>query len=146
MPRSGDEEVLVVFQVRDGEIAGAGSWVYAWLRVGGDRRVVYVGATALPPGARAWLHLHDPNPDIGRIAARYPAAGDEPLDVVAVQMPEGVSRQEAKRALTAHLAEEGLLSEHYVGDPPEDVAAAIASSGAHQVERILGHVREHVAR
>ena len=145
MPRSGDEEVVAVFHVRDGELADAGSWVYAWLRVGGDRRVVYVGATGLPPETRAWLHLHDPNPDIGRIAARYPAAGDEPLDVVAVAMPEGVSRQEAKRVLTAHLTEEGLLSEHYVGDPPED-AVAIASSGADQVERILGHVREHVLR
>jgi hypothetical protein len=135
---------MAVFHIRDGEVADAGSWVYAWLRVGGDRRVVYVGATGLPPGTRAWLHLHDPNPDIGRIAARYPAARNEPFDVVAVRMPDGVSRQEAKSVLTARLAEEGLLSEHYVGDPPD--AAATASSGDQQVERILGHVREHVSQ
>jgi hypothetical protein len=142
MPRSVDDEVAI-FHVRDGEVADAGSWVYAWLHVDGDRRVVYVGATRLPPGTRTWLHLHDPNPDIGRIAARYPAVMDEPLDVVAVRIPDGVSRQEAKSVLTARLAEEGLLSAHYVGDPPD--AAAIASSGDQHVERILGHLREHVS-
>jgi len=145
MPRTGNEDDLAIFHVRDGEIADAGSWVYAWLRVGGDRRVLYVGATGLPPGTRAWLHLHDPNPGIGRIAARYPAASDEPLDVVAVRVSEGASRQEVKSLLTARLAEEGLLSKDYVGDPPED-AVASASPDARQVERVLRHVREHVSR
>ena len=145
MPWNEDEDDLAVFRVRDGEIADARSWVYAWLRVGGDQRVVYVGATGLPPGTRAWLHLHDPNPDIGRIAARYPAAGDEPLDVVAVRIPDGASRQEVKSLLTARLAEEGLLSKDYVGDPPED-AAASAPADDQQVERVLAYVRAHVSR
>jgi hypothetical protein len=144
MPQNRSED-LADIHVRDGEIADVGSWAYAWLPVAGDRRVVYVGATGLQPDTRAWLHLHDPDPDIGRIAARYPAAGDEPLDVVAVRVPEDVSRQEAKSILTARLAEEGLLSERYVGDPPGD-AVAVASSGAKQVERILGHVRNHISR
>jgi hypothetical protein len=143
--RQNDSEDLTVFHVRDGEIAEGGSWVYAWLRVGGDRRVVYVGASGLQPETRTWLHLHDPDPEIGRIAARYPAAGEEALDVVAVRVPEGVSRQETKSVLTARLAEEGLLSERYVGDPPAD-AAAVPSSGAEQVERILSYVRNHMSR
>lgn len=143
MPLNGNEDV-VVLHVRAGEVADAGSWVYAWLRVGGDRRVVYVGATVLQPGTRTWLHLHDPNPDIGRIAARYPAAADEPLDVVAVRVPEGVSRQETKLALTARLAEAGFLSEHYVGDPPVD-PAAIAPSAVPHAERLVTLVRRHVS-
>jgi len=143
MPRSVDEE-LAIFHVRDGEVADAGSWIYAWLHVEGDRRVVYVGATGLPPGTRVWLHLHDPNPDIGRLAARYPAARNRPLDVVAARLPDDVSRKEAKSNLAARLATEGLLSEHYVGDPPD--AAAITSAGEQEVERILSHVREHVSR
>lgn len=143
MPLNGNEDV-VVLHVRAGEIADAGSWVYAWLRVGGDGRVVYVGATGLQPGTRAWLHLHDPNPDVGRIAARYPAAGDEPLEVVALRVPEGVSRQETKLALTARLAEEGFLSERYVGDPPVE-PAPIANSSAPHVERLVTFVRQHVS-
>ena len=89
MPPDADED-LVVLHVHGGEITDAGSWVYAWLRVDYDRPVIYVGATGLQPGTRAWLHLHVPDPDIGRVAARYPSALDEPLEVVAVQVPEGV--------------------------------------------------------
>jgi hypothetical protein len=139
-----DDESVVVLQTRDGEIAAAGSWVYAWLRADGDRRVVYVGATGLPPQARAWLHLHDPDPDVGRIAARYPASSGEPLDVVAVRLPDHVSRQEAKLALTARLAEAGFLSESYVGDPPVD-RAPVAPDAAPQVEHLVAVVRDHVS-
>jgi hypothetical protein len=53
-----------------------------------------------------------------------------------MRIPDGVSRQEAKRVLTARLAEEGLLSAHYVGDPPD--AAAIAFSGDQHVDRVPG--------
>lgn len=143
MPRSGDGD-LAVFHVRAGEIADAGSWIYAWLRVEGDRRVVYTGATGLPPGTRAWLHLHDPTPDVGRVAARYQAADTEPLDVIAVRMPDDVPRQVAKRGLTSRLAEEGLLSERYVGDAPED-GLPTPLNAATQIEQILAHVREHVS-
>jgi hypothetical protein len=143
VPLSGDESV-VVLHVRDGEIADAGSWVYTWVRVDGDRRVVYVGATGLQPETRTWLHLHDPDPDIGRIATRYPAALDEPLDVLAVQLPEGVSRQEAKIALTARLAEAGFLSERYVGDSPVDTAAVAPDTAPH-VEHLVTLVGRHVA-
>jgi len=140
----GRDDDVVILHIRGGEIADAGSWIYTWLRVGGDRRVVYVGATGLQPETRAWLHLHDPNPDIGRIVARYPAVGDEPLEVVAVRLPDGVSRQETKLGLTARLAEEELLSERYVGDAPTD-AAAITPDIAPHVERVVTLVRRHVS-
>src|SRR4051812_44484179 len=42
--------------------------------VDGERGVVYVGATGLHPAARAWLHLHDPDPEVGRAAALHPDA------------------------------------------------------------------------
>jgi hypothetical protein len=140
---SGDEDTVVI-HVRDGEIADAGSWVYTWLRVGGDRRVVYVGATGLQPETRAWLHLHDPNPDVGRIAARYPMVAEERLEVFAIRLPEGISRQETKLALTAGLAEAELLSERYVGDSPIDIAATGPDVAQH-VERLVSLVRRHVA-
>jgi hypothetical protein len=54
------------------------SWVYAWFSEA-DQGVVYVGATQLPPQVRTWLHLHDPDPDIGRLAARLPGAPNEDL-------------------------------------------------------------------
>jgi hypothetical protein len=53
VPPDADED-LVVLHVCGGEITDAGSWVYAWLRVDGDRPVIYVGATGLQPGTRAW--------------------------------------------------------------------------------------------
>jgi hypothetical protein len=135
-------ENVVCLRIRDGEVAEAGSWVYAWLQVDTDRPVVYVGATGLQPGTRTWLHLHDPDPDVGRIAARYPEAMKEPLDVVAVLVPDGVSRQDTKIALTARLAEVGLLSERYVGDPPAETVSGSPDVGR-QVERIVTLIRQH---
>jgi hypothetical protein len=145
VPPDADED-LVVLHVHGGEISDAGSWVYAWLRVDGDRPVIYVGATDLQPGTRAWLHLHDPDPDIGRVAARYPAALDEPLEVVAVQVPEGVSRSDTKTVAIARLAEAGLLSEHYVGDPPVADLPSVASADGLRIERLVAYAGRHAAR
>ena len=142
MARARDED-MEVFRIRAGDIADAGSWVYVWLRLEGDRRVVYAGATGLAPRIRAWLHLHDPDPDIGRIAARYREAVNEELDVVAVRIPDDVSRQHARSVLIRRLAEEGLLSERYVGDAPPDDSSAFPSHATLQVERIVDHVHEH---
>ena len=133
----------VVLHVRGGEIAEAGSWVYAWLRVDGDRRVVYVGATGLPAEVRTWLHLHDPDPDVGRLIARYPVVGTQPLDVIAVEIPDGESRQNAKALLAAALAKEGFLSKNYIGDDPG--AATVHESTAHSIDAIVAYVREHIA-
>src|SRR4051812_27166000 len=86
--------------------------------VDGERGVVYVGATGLHPAARAWLHLRDPDPEVGRAAALYPDAAHAPLDVLAQRLPAQVPPCAVKAALIARLAAGGLLSAGYVGAPP----------------------------
>ncbi len=116
--------------------------MYAWLRANGDRAVVYVGATGMHPATRAWLHLHDLNPDIGRVAARYPESSSEPLDVIAVRLPGDVQRQEVKQAVIDRLAGHQLLSDGYVGDPPNaqgDTPHASAGHADRLVSRIVAH-------
>jgi hypothetical protein len=123
-----------VLHVRDGELVEEGSWVYVWLRPAGERRVIYVGGTGLPPAARTWLHLHHEDPEIARIAARYPAAGgdlNEPLEVRALPVPNGVPRGAVRDVLIARLAAAGELSPLYCGFPPVETdgpaeAAAVA--------------------
>jgi hypothetical protein len=105
----------VELHVRDGNLTDSGSWVCLWMFEG---QVIYVGATGLPPEVRTWLHLHDPDPEIGRLKARYPGIGTDSLDVIAFPLPESVPRSHAKAAAIDRLGAAGLLSEHYVGDPP----------------------------
>ncbi|TDE12985.1 hypothetical protein [Jiangella asiatica] len=112
-----DNEAILL-QVRDGELVGVGSWVYVWLRPGPDQPVIYVGSTGVPPVVRTWLHLHDADPDVGRVAARYPAAAHEPMDVLAFPVPRHLERAAVKAALVDLLDMRGLLSEFYVGDQP----------------------------
>jgi hypothetical protein len=140
-PEPDDEPVVI--RIRAGEIADAGSWLYVWVRAGGDRRVVYVGATGLPPAVRTWLHLHDPDPEIGRVAARYPAAAIEPLDVVAVRAPDGFARRELKELAVARLAAAGLLGEGYAGDAPAEPAGDPPGSSA--VQRLVAEVARRAA-
>jgi hypothetical protein len=125
---------LLVLRVRDGEVAEAGSWVYAWV---GSSGVVYVGATGLAPATRTWLHLHDEDPNVGRLRARYPDSASEQLDVIALRLPDGIDRQEVKHAVVTRLGERGLLSEHHVCDPP----AAVSPSAA--AERLVDAIAEH---
>jgi hypothetical protein len=143
MRRSGADGVRVV-HVRAGELAEE-AWVYAWLRVEDERRVVYVGATGLPPDTRTWLHLHDPDPAVGRVAARYPQAATEPLDVIAVRVPADAPRGEVKEALVAELATRGLLSDRYVGDPPGAGPPTAASAVAATAQRLLDAIVAWVA-
>jgi hypothetical protein len=128
---------LLVLRVRDGTIADAGSWVYAWVGASG---VVYVGATGLAPVTRTWLHLHDEDPNVGRLRARYPDSAHEELDVIALRLPEDVDRQEVKHAVLTRLGERGLLSERHVCDPP-----AVAPSSA-AADRLVDAVAEHLRR
>jgi hypothetical protein len=133
-----------VLHVRDGELAEAGSWVYLWLRPGSERRVVFVGGTGLPPAVRVWLHLHDPDPEVGRMAAGYPAAGGdlrEPLDIVAFPVPEGVERRAVRDALIRRLAAAGELSPLYCGFAP--VADDGDAAAAAVVEAALAHLALH---
>jgi hypothetical protein len=104
---------FVVVPVRDGEVA-EGNWVYAW--IDDAAAVVYVGATGLDPHTRVWLHLHDPDPDIGRIAARFERLASSQLDVLAMRVPEEISRVDVRDALGARLADEGLLADDAITD------------------------------
>lgn len=105
---------MLTLRVRDGELEGE-PWVYAWVGTDG---AVYVGATALHPATRTWLHLHDDDPDVGRMRARYPELASEELDVLALRLPAGVDRQQVRHGAVARLAERGLLSERHVCDSP----------------------------
>jgi hypothetical protein len=108
-----DAEEFVVVRVCDGELQ-AGNWVYAWIDEAG--LVVYVGATGLDPRTRVWLHLHDPDPDVGRMAARFGRLSATQLDVLALTVPEEMSRADVRDALGARLADEGLLAEDAITD------------------------------
>jgi hypothetical protein len=111
---SGASPEFVVLRVRGGELETAGNWVYAWVDEAG--RVVYVGATGLDPPTRVWLHLHDPDPEVGRMAARFERVASAPLDVLAMRVPDEVPRADVRDALGARLAEEGLLADDAITD------------------------------
>lgn len=121
---------MLTLRVRSGELESE-PWVYAWLA---EHGVVYVGATALHPATRTWLHLHDHDPNVGRMRARYPELTGEALDVLALRLPSEVDRQQVRHGAVALLAGRGLLSDRHVCDPPlpaeptaqaDELAAAI---------------------
>jgi hypothetical protein len=111
---SGSGSEFVVLRVRDGELADAGNWVYVWIDE--TALVVYVGATGLDPQTRVWLHLNHDDPEIGRMAARFPRLPTSELDVLAMSVPEEVSRADVRDVLGARLAEEGLLADDAITD------------------------------
>lgn len=82
----------------DGEFADEMSWIYVWMRAD-TGAIFYVGATPLPPAVRTWLHLHDEDPDIGRVRAQRPDALQGEVIVRAFELGPGFDRQEVKRAL-----------------------------------------------
>jgi hypothetical protein len=122
-----------------------GSWVYAWIDRAGDAEVVYVGATGLHPATRAWLHLHDPDPDVGRIAARFGREAVPPLDVLAMRVPEGIARADVRDALAARLADEGLLPPRAVADWPRPLVPPAAECGE-LVDRFVARLRTDLER
>ena len=109
----------MLVRVREGELEHGPQWVYAWLAHDG---VVYVGATALHPETRTWLHLHHDDPQIGRMRARFEGLAAEELDVVAFELPDDVDRQQVRHGAVTELGARGLLSERQVCDPPLEVA------------------------
>jgi len=104
---------FVLVRVRDGKLTEE-NWVYTW--VDADGAVVYVGATGLDPQTRVWLHLHDPDPDVGRMSARYERLGDAALEILAMRVPGELSRAEVRDVLGVRLREEGLLGEDAITD------------------------------
>ncbi len=129
---------FVVLRVRGGELVEQGSWVYAW--VGRERVVFHVGATGLDPSVRSWLHLHDPDPDVGRMSARFAHLADVPFDVLAMRVPEGVSRSEVRDVLGARLREEGMLAEGAITDHLQLVLAPSVETTA-LAERFIARLR-----
>jgi hypothetical protein len=122
-------------RVRAGELESERQWAYAWLAHDG---VVYVGATTLHPATRTWLHLHHDDPDIGRIAARYPEARQSDLDVLALALSDDVDRQHVRHGAVALLAERGLLSDRHVCDPP------LAAPPTPQADELVAVVEERL--
>ena len=111
MASAGAEFVLVC--VHDGEL-NEENWVYTWIDA--DGAVVYVGATGLDPRTRVWLHLHDPDPEVGRMSARFERLADAPLEVLAMRVPDELSRAEVRDVLGERLREERLLGEDAITD------------------------------
>ncbi len=126
---------MLELRVRNGELEGDGQWVYAWI---GSAGVVYVGATTLHPATRTWLHLHDENPEIGRMRARYPELASEELDVVAVRLAEGVDRQQVRHSAVQLLGERELLAPNHVCDPP--LEAVPTGETERFVDTVAGHL------
>jgi hypothetical protein len=82
--------------VQDGEVGGGGSWVYVWAL---DGEVLYVGATRLPPAVRTWLHLHDDDPEVGRIRAEHPEAAGGTVEIRAFRLSDDVARGAVRDAV-----------------------------------------------
>ena len=98
----------------------------------------YVGATTLHPETRTWLHLHHDDPQIGRMRARFDELAAEELDVVAVQLADGVDRQRVRHGAVALFAERGLLSGRQVCDPP------LPAKPTSQAEELVAAVEERL--
>ncbi len=139
MSDSGSE--FVVLHVRDGELTDEENWVYTWVDETG--LVVYVGATGLDPHTRVWLHLHHADPDVGRIAAGFERLPTAELDVLAMVVPEEVSRADVRDALGVLLADEGLLAEDAITD---HLQLPLASSAVTRelAERFVARLRAYL--
>jgi hypothetical protein len=121
---------VTIFIVQGGDVVPPGAgWVYLWRETDArERSIIYVGATALDPAVRARMHLHDPDPAVGRIRARYPAAGGDlarPLAVHAVAVPPGGRRPLIKARVAWLASESGLLSPRWCGDAPTPLAETL---------------------
>jgi hypothetical protein len=127
---------MVVLRVKDGELESGGQWVYAWLAHDG---VVYVGATALHPETRTWLHLHHEDPDVARMHARFPGLANEELEVLALELPDDVDRQRVRNGAVPLLAECGLLSPRQVCDPP------LEAKPHADTDRFVAAIEEHLS-
>jgi hypothetical protein len=138
MASAGAEFVLV--SVRDGELDEE-NWVYTWIDA--DGAVVYVGATGLDPRTRVWLHLHDPDPDVGRMSASFERLADTQLEVLAMRVPGELSRAEVRDVLGERLREEGLLGEDAITDHLQLVLQATPEA-LEVADRYVARLRAYV--
>lgn len=129
-------------RVRDGDLAEE-NWVYTWME--DDGGVVYVGATGLDPATRVWLHLHDADPEIGRMAARFDRLAGADLDVLAMRVPDELSRADVRDVLGARLADEGLLAEDAITDHLQLVLDP-APEVVELADRYIARLRTYVER
>jgi hypothetical protein len=127
---------LLTLRVRRGELEPE-PWVYAWVAADG---VVYVGATALHPATRTWLHLHDDDPDVGRMRSRFASLAEEDIEVVAVPLGAETDRQQARHGAVNLLASRGLLSERHVCDDPPEVEPTAEATD------LVSAIAEHLGR
>jgi hypothetical protein len=136
---SADTEFVLV-GVRGGEL-GEENWVYTWIDAAGA--VVYVGATGLDPTTRVWLHLHDPDPEVGRMSARFERLRETQLEVLAMRIPDALSRAEVRDVLGERLREEGLLGEDAITDHLQLVLTA-TSEALELADRYVARLRAYV--
>jgi hypothetical protein len=135
---AGAEFVLV--SVRDGELDEE-NWVYTWIDA--DGAVVYVGATGVDPRTRVWLHLHDPDPDVGRMSARFERLAGTQLEILAMRVPGELSRAEVRDVLGERLREEGLLGEDAITDHLQLVLQATPEA-LEVADRYVARLRAYV--
>ena len=126
--------------VRDGELDEE-NWVYTWIDA--DGAVVYVGATGLDPRTRVWLHLHDPDPEVGRMSARFEGLGGAQLEVLSMRVPDELSRAEVRDVLGERLREEGLLGEDAITDHLQLVLEATPET-LEVADRYVARLRAYV--
>jgi len=137
---TGAEFVLVC--VHDGELDEE-NWVYTWIDA--DGAVVYVGATGLDPRTRVWLHLHDPDPEVGRVSARFERLANAQLEVLAMRLPEELSRAEVRDVLGERLRGEGLLGEDAITDHLQLVLEATPEA-LEVADRYVARLRVYLER
>jgi hypothetical protein len=124
-----------VISVRDGRVQPTGSWLYVWIEVG-TGAIVYVGGTGFDPELRAYVHVTNEDPQLGRIRATVPQYDQRDFDVLAFKLPDGIDRPAAKQALIARLVE----ADEYDGE-------AGAASGLRDVtDPIIQALRLHRQR
>jgi hypothetical protein len=134
-----DSEFVLV-RVRDAELDEE-NWVYTWIDA--DGAVVYVGATGLDPRTRVWLHLHDPDPEVGRMSARFERLADVQLEVLAMRVPDELSRAEVRDVLGERLRDEGLLGEDAITDHLQ-LVLEVTPEALEVAERYLARLRVYV--
>jgi len=137
---AGAEFVLVC--VHDGELDEE-NWVYTWIDA--DGAVVYVGATGLDPRTRVWLHLHDADPEVGRMSARFERLSNAQLEVLAMCVPDELSRAEVRDVLGERLREEGLLGEDAITDHLQLVLGATPEA-REVADRYVARLRVYLER